>query len=120
MASKRAVLCLFLSVPGIGWGYDAAYVATVKSEVEEFSTGRFTLAGANSWAPEGNQILGQGVERNLQREFEALLRKRMPGTFIQYRRLSAARRAYLFSFYRETGDLEQVRRKILATLHHRH
>ncbi len=118
MNKKVSIACFsLLCIPSFGQAYDAAYLRTVKAEVAEFTTGHIEVSGNNAWTLKQAGPAGDAVDADLQREFEALLRKRMPGTFIQYRRLSGAYRASLFSLYRETGDLQRVRRKILATLH---
>jgi hypothetical protein len=113
VAAVTAWLCLPLSAHAI----DQAYVAAVRAEIGEITTGKLDLPPGSPWIQGGPKKANPDRESSEYKAFARLLRRRMPGTYIQYRRLAEAKQMALFHSYIEDGDLEKVRHRILATLH---
>jgi hypothetical protein len=87
---------------------DEGYVATVKAEVEEFSSKSFTLTDS-PWVP-ASKAAEEGAElKGTLAEFEEFLRVEAAGTYIFFKRLPDWQKSQLQEEYKKTGDLERLK-----------
>ena len=107
------VLMLVVRFPAAG---TQDYLAAVKAEVQEFKTGKFDLSDRSPWVPPASASGGTGAADERFKEFAALLRKKYPGTFIQFAKLSDEQQRRIHQEYVRTGDFSRIRTNILNTL----
>lgn len=108
-----------LYLPSQAAAISDGYLAAVQAELDELHTGRFALPAGSLWT-RGNTQAGRLDSSSPEyRAFDKLLHTKLPGTYIQYRRLNASKQMELFHAYVVDGDLNKTRRSILNTLRQR-
>jgi len=115
----RAASCLslcFLFGPGLSFAVSETYLEAVSAEVREFEIGRFDLPPSSPWLPDKSTAGGiHDVDADMQR-FEKDLRKKYPGTFLQYKNLSYWKKQSIYTDFKKTGDFSKARKQVLETL----
>ena len=98
-----------------------AYLVAVDAEVAEFETGSFDLPPSSPWVAAVKKSSGPDVvnaDSGGLEEFNKFLRKKMPGTYIQYNKLPYSTKKQIHADYVKTGDLKKTKAAILDTLKH--
>ena len=89
------------------------YLAAVAADVKEFSTGSYVAPRNSGWiGGVGSQATDDGTSSLA--AFDAFFRKRFPGTYILFVRLTDQGKEAVWKDYVKTGDLARVRANILA------
>ena len=89
------------------------YVAALKADVAEFSTGTFDPPTGSSWLA-SKQASQEGGDSVISLEaFSAFLKTKSPGTSIFYRQLTLKDRRKVYQDYLEMGDLELTKKQVL-------
>ena len=99
-----------------------AYLAAVEAEVTEFESGSFELPPGSPWVVTVKKSSGPDVvnaDSGGLEEFSKFLRKKMPGTYIQYKKLPISTKRQIHADYVKTGDLKKTKAAILDTLKRR-
>ena len=110
-----ATLCLLL--PHVSMAAKSAYIEAVQAEVGEFQKGKFDLAEDSQWViKQGNEAvtIAAPADAGGLQEFNELLKKKLRGTYILYRKLSPTAQSEVYQQYKDTGDLGAVRTNIYA------
>ena len=92
------------------------YIRAVEADMAEFSTGSFELDPGSPWISGGETPAGDAADPRQLAGFETFLKRQFPGTFLQYRSLSDAKKQQIYQEYVNTGDLGKTRTAILRTL----
>jgi hypothetical protein len=89
------------------------YIAAIKADVAEFSTGAFDPPAGSSWLVSDQASQGE-VDLVITLEaFSAFLQTKSPGTSIFYRKLTLEDRRKVYQDYLETGDFERTKKQVL-------
>jgi len=104
-------LALLAGHAGISNAASSDYLAAVRADLQEFSSGEFTLPEDNPWlrkaqgASDGTASLA---------DFETFVKSKFRGTYILFARLPEWKKTEIWQEYLSTGDLGGIRTNIYA------
>ena len=104
------LVALPASVPAETTDY-SDYIAAVRADLEEFNSGKFTLAESNSWNAKAS---GENDGTASLADFEEFVKTKFRGTYILFVRLPEWQKNQIWQEYLETGDLGGIRTNIYA------
>jgi hypothetical protein len=107
-----AVVC-WLLFAAVAPASTSDYLEAVRAELEEFDTGKFTLAPGSPWISRADSGVGIADVEG----FTTFLRRELPGTYILFVRLPPPTRVKIFEEYINTGDLGKARSDIYNLLY---
>jgi hypothetical protein len=88
------------------------YIEAVKLDVDEFDTKVWTEQPNSSWLPSGTKASVDGSDTL--ESFNGFLKKRFPGSFILYKKLSPEDQKKVWKNYVNTGNLGGIRSDIYS------
>ena len=101
-----------LGVPSITTAATPDYVEAVKLDIGEFQTKTWQEQPNSSWLPSGQKASVDGSDTL--ESFNGFLKKRFPGSFILYKKLSPADQEKVWKNYVNTGNLGGIRSDIYS------
>ena len=102
---------LVLALPATASADYSDYIAAVSADLEEFSSGKFTLPESNSWNAKAS---GENDGTASLADFEDFVKTKFRGTYILFVRLPEWQKNQIWQEYLETGDLGGIRTNIYA------
>ena len=110
----RSILAtlITLGITTISTAATPDYIEAVKLDVEEFSTKVWTEQPNSSWLPSGEKASVDGSDTL--ESFDGFLKKRFPGSYILYKKLTPEDQKKVWQNYVNTGNLGGIRSDIYS------
>jgi len=108
---RLLVALLMVGLPATALADADDYIAAVRADLEEFSSGKFTLPESNSWNAKAS---GENDGTASLADFEDFVKTKFRGTYILFVRLPEWQKNQIWQEYLETGDLGGIRTNIYA------
>jgi len=106
------ITLITLGITSISTAATPDYVEAVKLDVEEFQTKVWKEQPNSSWLPSGEKASVDGSDTL--ESFNGFLKKRFPGSFILYKKLSQPDQERVWKNYVNTGNLGGIRSDIYS------
>ena len=110
--SSTVLTLLGLFASSTAFSLDKSYIEAVKLDLDEFYSGAFRPPEKSAWLPVGAKASADGAGSLA--SFSSFVKKRFPGTFILFQRLSQEQQTQVWQEYVKTGNLGGIRSNIYA------